>query len=579
VDPSDPSTVFAGGRDLWRCRNCGPSPAWTNIGDGLHPDHRILVWQGNRLIDGNDGGVMSTTDRGDSWQNHNATLSVAQLFSGALHPTNQNVILTGTKDNRCLVKGAGLFWGSPFSGSQHGVCEGDVALSSIHPDTDIMVAADFGEISRATDGQSLVAATTGLDEPQAAITASVRKCPGNDDVFLTGNVRLWRTNNFFSAPTPSWAANGPSGVASIRAITFAESDPTCNAYAFGTVTGQVRLTTNGGTSWIDVDPARTIPGRTVNSLAFDPADAKTLYVALSGFDDGTPGRPGHVFKTTNATSGSPTWLNVSPPDNQPQNVIILDPADPRTVYVGADVGVWQSRDAGTTWTHMGPEVGMPNVAVFDLKIHPTARVAVAFTFGRGAFTMPLPSSSGGPSGLASTVSGSTVTLTWQPPGSGVPLSYVIEAGSSSGTANLVAFDSGSAATTLTAPNVAAGTYFVRVRARTSVGTSAPSNEVIVTVGGACTGALTPPSGLAASVNGSAVALNWQAPSGGCPTTAYFIEAGSAPGLNNLAAFSTGSAATTFATSGVPRGIYFVRVKAVNSTGTSGPSNEVILTVP
>jgi hypothetical protein len=80
------------------------------------------------------------------------------------------------------------------------------------------------------------------------------------------------------------------------------------------------------------------------------------------------------------------------------------------------------------------------------------------------------------------VVGSTVTLTWQPPASGSPLSYVIEAGSSPGNANLAVFDTGSAATTVTVPNVPAGTYYVRVRAR-SGGSSGTSNEVVVTVGG------------------------------------------------------------------------------------------------
>jgi hypothetical protein len=89
---------------------------------------------------------------------------------------------------------------------------------------------------------------------------------------------------------------------------------------------------------------------------------------------------------------------------------------------------------------------------------------------------------GPPSNLASTVVGSTVTLTWQPPASGSPLSYVIEAGSSPGNANLAVFDTGSAATTVTVPNVPAGTYYVRVRAR-SGGSSGTSNEVVVTVGG------------------------------------------------------------------------------------------------
>lgn len=41
---------------------------------------------------------------------------------------------------------------------------------------------------------------------------------------------------------------------------------------------------------------------------------------------------------------------------------------------------------------------------------------------------------------------------------------------------------------------------------------------------------------------------------------------------------TGSV-TTFATSRVRRGIDYVRVRAANGAGTSGPSNEVTVTVP
>jgi hypothetical protein len=36
---------------------------------------------------------------------------------------------------------------------------------------------------------------------------------------------------------------------------------------------------------------------------------------------------------------------------------------------------------------MGPEIGMPNVAVFDLKINPATNRIVAFTHGRGAFAL------------------------------------------------------------------------------------------------------------------------------------------------------------------------------------------------
>ena len=87
-----------------------------------------------------------------------------------------------------------------------------------------------------------------------------------------------------------------------------------------------------------------------------------------------------------------------------------------------------------------------------------------------------------------------------------------------------------------------------------------------------------PSALTTSSSGSAVFLSWVAPASGGTPSAYIIEAGSAPGLANLANFSTGNTATTFSASGVGAGSYFVRVKATNPSGTGGSSNESLLTV-
>jgi hypothetical protein len=84
-----------------------------------------------------------------------------------------------------------------------------------------------------------------------------------------------------------------------------------------------------------------------------------------------------------------------------------------------------------------------------------------------------------PSQLVASVAGSAVTLTWGAAG-GRPSSYVLEAGSRSGGTDIVVTDVGGA-TSMTATNVGAGTYFVRVRAKNGCGTGAPSNEVAVIV--------------------------------------------------------------------------------------------------
>ena len=158
---------------------------------------------------------------------------------------------------------------------------------------------------------------------------------------------------------------------------------------------------------------------------------------------------------------------------------------------------------------------------------------------------------------------------------------MLEAGSTSG-ATEVSVATGGTATSFTATGVASGLYFVRVRAVNDAGTSGPSNETALRVGGGppppTDGAPGSPFGLAAGSAGSNVTLAWSAPiSGGAPTF-YMIEAGSAPGSSDLANFSTGNAATSFSAGGVGAGTFFVRVRAGNASGVSGPSNEATLVV-
>jgi hypothetical protein len=131
-------------------------------------------------------------------------------------------------------------------------------------------------------------------------------------------------------------------------------------------------------------------------------------------------------------------------------------------------------------------------------------------------------------------------------------------------------------------NVAGGTYFVRVRAVNGSGMSAPSNETTVIIGagggGNCTAAPGPPSGTAATVSGSTVTVVWNAPAGGNVPISYIVEAGSGPGLSDLANSDLGDAGTTLVANGVGSGTYFVRMRASNSCGTGLPSNEIVVTV-
>ena len=171
---------------------------------------------------------------------------------------------------------------------------------------------------------------------------------------------------------------------------------------------------------------------------------------------------------------------------------------------------------------------------------------------------------GAPSNLAGTVQGNTVSLTWDAPSTGgAAASYIVEAGSSQGSANL-----GTATTTATtlAGAVPTGQYFVRVRAANTVGTSAPSSDVVLNVG--CSPPVAPIT-LTTTVTGSTVAFAWNVAAG---TTSTVVDAGYAAGATALSTpFAAPAAGITVP--GIPAGTYFVRARAVNACGTSGPSVE------
>jgi large repetitive protein len=193
------------------------------------------------------------------------------------------------------------------------------------------------------------------------------------------------------------------------------------------------------------------------------------------------------------------------------------------------------------------------------------------SFGAG-LTTP-----GAPRNLRVSVSGSSAVISWDAAaGGGASSGYILEAGSASGLSNIATVPV--ASTSFSVPVVPNGTYFVRVRATSGAGTGPASVETSFSIGG---GPVLPPgapTNLTSTVSGAAVTLAWSPPTAGGAPSSYTVQAGSAPGLSNLATVAVG-ATPSFSTSPVPSGTYFVRVISTNAAGSSAASNEVTIVVP
>jgi hypothetical protein len=394
VDPVDETQLYLAEQNLWRY-----SGSWNSLGTYTHADNHAMAWipwssSNSRMLLGNDGGIWyGSAPVSSTWASLNrGGLSIAQIYKGSVHPKPNNaLLLAGTQDNGTAAYGGSLAWQHILTGDG-----GDSAISLAKPDTDWAASWEtYGtdvNIYRTQDaGTNMDQVSDGIDWTTAPFYVHFEKSPRIDDLFIAGTIRLWRCTNFFSGTTPTWFSNSPvmlgttGAPVTITALAFAPSDTNGLIYAFGTHDGQLRVTTNGGNSWSDLDPTNGVPGRHISGLAFSPADPSVLYVAVAGFDEGTPGHPGHLFKTANALDAIPGWSDISPPVNLPHNCLVIDPNNHDRVFVGTDIGVWSTTTGGSPWTHLGPGVGMPNVAVFDLRMNSVGQVT-AFTHGRGAFT-------------------------------------------------------------------------------------------------------------------------------------------------------------------------------------------------
>jgi hypothetical protein len=272
-----------------------------------------------------------------------------------------------------------------------------------------------------------------------------------------------------------------------------------------------------------------------------------------------------LFHAGTGTSSGPLAFTVSDPDG---SGVAVTASSSNTAVVAA---------AGVTLAGSGPN---RTVTISTAGATSLGSTTITLTASDGAltttatFTVTVQASAapGAPRLLSATTARNSVVFSWQPPTTPEPTqNYVLDAGYAPG------------ATALSVPlgpvlafaaTAADGVYFVRVRAITPAGSGPPSNEVQIALGQAAPPL--PPQALLATVQGTAVSLQWTENPFGPVITGYQVHAGSVSGVTNIGVIPVSAAARVLNVS-APAGTYFVRLVAVNAAGASGPSNEAVVT--
>jgi len=409
----------------------------------VHPDQHgidsMVVGGKDILYFANDGGIYRALDGftglttgacggANNFDSLNQTIgSMTEFVSFSQDPGNLAILLGGTQDNGSPATNQAL-----TSSSWINVNSGDGGYNEINPSnpTEWFTANTDVTIQRCTAGISCTAGAFNLVVSAAQVGGDIGPFytpymldPQAASEMLVGTCRLWRGTsqgaNFlpysFNFETGtlatcngsevnqvrSLATGGPQDANGISKVIYVGTDGAGPVIPAPTIGGRVLVATNangGPAVWQDTTGDINHYSYPVSSIAIDPSDntGQTAYVTIMGFI-GAPGFS-HVFKTTNAGQ---SWTDFSAglPD-APANSIVVDPGptpENGTVYVGTDVGVFNSPTLSANWTEVGPAPApgasgfIPNVPVTKLRIFNSGgqKLLRVSTYGRGVWQFPI----------------------------------------------------------------------------------------------------------------------------------------------------------------------------------------------
>ncbi|MFN7979209.1 MAG: hypothetical protein U0P30_13825 [Vicinamibacterales bacterium] len=322
---------------------------------------------------------------------------------------------------------------------------------------------------------------------------------------------------------------------------------------------------------IDFGQAAATDGQTfvVSSYNFStsrPGVVATYVPSLTPPQTGPPSEPTAVQASVSGNALSLTW---SPPT---QGAAVTNYTLLARVVPGGPVLVTLPLGAVTSFNVAAPD------GIYFLSLTATNALGTSLESAPAVAVVPqVAPVPGAPSGLAVSVVGSTATFTWNAPATGgAPTGYTLLAGLTPGFATpFAALPLPVTPRALAVPGIPPGVYYVRVVASNAGGTSAASNEVVLTV--AAPALPTAPALNPAVVAGSTVSFSWTPGAGGGAPTSYVLLASVTPGGPVVA--SVPVSGTSIVVPGVPSGAYYVRVAGVNSVGTGVASSPVTVIVP
>lgn len=409
VDPTNDNHLLIGGVNLFRSTNGGINHS--AVFGSVHVDHHVIVehpqFDGvtqRTVYFGNDGGIYGTSNVYSVTPTAlNNNLGITQFYGAAVHD-GTGVVFGGTQDNGTLrFSGNIQAWTRSFGG------DGGYAASD-PTDSNYF----YGEFQRAfifrsaNGGVSGTQIHNGSPPITEAGTQNVNFIPyfmldpNEPNRMLVGGRSLWRSNNVKSTPV-SWFIikptiqppdpdpppppgepppdhfedNSPWNISTL-AIAKGDSD----LVWVGHNNGQVWRSTNataGTPDWTRVNEnGAGLPDRWISRIVIDRFDHDRVFVSFMGWESDNIWRTTDAGQTwTDITGSGPTGLPDVPVGALAQHRVVR-----QWLFAGTDVGMFASYDDGQSWSVLP---GGPGTIPVDELVWRNDRVLMIVTHGRGIF--------------------------------------------------------------------------------------------------------------------------------------------------------------------------------------------------
>jgi hypothetical protein len=415
----------------------------------VHADNHVLVFHPNyngstnqTLIVGDDGGIYRTNNAKDGnvgyatgttagggaitptspicgneftpggfftvpspviWGPLNNGYAVTQFYHGLPYPNGQTYF-GGTQDNGT---NRGTDAAGPNAWSRvNGGDGGYVAVNPSNTNTIFLETTGLSLRRSINGGLSFASVITGISGDVFPFITVFRMDPTTPTRLWIGGRFMWRTDN----NATNWTRTSDAGQTGGSITAMAIAPTNSNIVIDGAASGQLRRTTVAltanaasalNTTWLQSFTPRGNGNGTISWVEYDPTNASNVWATISNFN-GTPNvngtSAGHVFKSINGgatwtlADGTQTAGNVNAIPDIPAHSVVVDPNNNQRIYVGTDLGVFVSLDGGQNWAR--ETTGFSNVVVESLSAVNNNGVTTlfAFTHGRGAFRVTIPTS-------------------------------------------------------------------------------------------------------------------------------------------------------------------------------------------